>query len=59
LLVDRGRFPEVAGYAITPQSGTAYLLQLDGRDKAGQPLSAQWGPHALAPGAVIDLELRL
>jgi len=58
-VVDRGRFPRVAGHSIVPQSGQEYVVQLAGRDSSGQPLSATWGPHAIAPGAIIDIELQL
>jgi hypothetical protein len=36
------------------------VVQLNGVDKEGKPLAAAtWGPHAIAPGAVIDIDIRL
>lgn len=59
-LVDRGRFPTVGGYSLTPEDGKQYIVQLDGFDAQRKQLaSAKWGPHAIAPGAIIDIEIRL
>lgn len=59
-LVDRGRFPVVGGHSLTPEDGKRYVVQLDGFDEKGAPLgAAKWGPYAIAPGAIIDLDIRL
>jgi hypothetical protein len=59
VFVDRGRFPRVAGFSLVPQPGIRYLLRLDGRDSTGQPISSLWGPHPIAPGAVVDVDVSL
>jgi hypothetical protein len=57
-LRDYGRFPTAGGYSVTP--GKAYELKLSGVDENGTQIdSAIWGPLALAPGAIVDVELKL
>jgi len=55
---DYGRIPPSGGYSVTP--GTSYLIRLKGKDSSGAPIrSPDWGPHALADRAVVDIELEL
>lgn len=57
-LRDQGRFPTAGGFAVTP--GQACQIRLEGVDATGASItSANWGPYPLAPGAIVDLELRL
>lgn len=52
---DRHRFPPSGGYVVAP--GGPYEVRLEGKDAAGNPLSAGWGPYAIAQGAIIDAVL--
>jgi hypothetical protein len=59
-LRDKGRFPQSGGYSIEVKSEPSkkYIVQLKGTNGTGHPvLSKEWGPFALAPGAIIDIEL--
>jgi hypothetical protein len=58
-VVDRGRFPVVGGYALTPEMGKQYMVLLGGVDKEGKILATKWGPYAIAPGAVLDVVVQL
>jgi hypothetical protein len=60
-LRDYGRFPTAGGYAITPDPAKLYKVYVAGRDKDGNLLSSSvaWGPNALAPSAIVDIELTL
>lgn len=56
---DFGRFPNSGGHTVTPT--IPYSIQLEGVDRNGNRLvsATPWGPHALTPGAFIDVALRL
>ena len=59
-LRDYGRFPTAGGYAVAPDPAKLYRVHLVGRDKDSNPISSLvWGPNALAPGAIVDIELKL
>jgi hypothetical protein len=59
-LRDYGRFPTTGGFAVTPAAGQAYLIGIIGKNKDRADIGpATWGPHALAPGGLVDVELRL
>lgn len=58
-IVDRGRFPVVAGYHLTPEAGKTYVVQLEGKDKHGTKLTARWDAHPIAVGAILDITLEL
>ena len=58
LLRNKGRFPPSGGHSVTP--GGPYEVSLTGTNNAGHAVaSATWGPHSLAPGALVDIELSL
>jgi hypothetical protein len=65
---DRGRFPPSGGHTLTPSIGGAtpttgpeYKVFLEGFAMSGgerrKVRSEIWGPHSVAAGAIIDLEL--
>ena len=57
-LRDFGRLPTAGGLRVEP--GKAYKVQLIGRDANGAATqSAVWGPHPLAAGAIVDIDLEL
>jgi hypothetical protein len=59
-LRDYGRFPTSGGFAVTPVAGQTYLVGVVGNDKDGAQIGPMtWGPYALAPGALVDVELGL
>jgi hypothetical protein len=54
---DYGRFPASGGHSVAPLQ--SYLIRLEGTDKSGTRLTTTWGPYALAPGAIVDIALRV
>ncbi len=55
---DFGRFPTAGGYALTP--GQDYSIHLEGIDAAGNVVTSKtWGPHKLAPGAIVDIDVEM
>lgn len=56
-LSDRGRFPGYGGHAMS--ANTEVIVMLAGKDARGSDIVAKWGPHLVADGAIIDLELDL
>jgi hypothetical protein len=58
-MVDHGCFPIAGGHSLTPEAGKSYVVQLEGKAKDGPKLTAQWGPHPIAAGAVLDITLEL
>ncbi len=59
-LVDYGRFPIAGGYKVVLETGKKYAVELSGVDGDGKKVtSLKWGPYPLAPGAIIDIEMRL
>jgi hypothetical protein len=55
---DPGRFPTAAGHAVEPEK--KYTIKLEGFDAEGSSLTpAEWGPHSLAKGAIVDIDLKL
>ena len=53
---DASRFPMSGWYAVP--AGALCQVQLKGIDAAGNSVTSRvWGPEAIAPGAIIDLEL--
>jgi hypothetical protein len=55
---DKGRFPQTAGYTVTPGSG--YEIELQAYDANGAALPRKtWGPYDIAPRAIIDIELKV
>jgi hypothetical protein len=55
---DKGRFPPSGGYTVTPGPGYTIALQGSKADGANLPRKT-WGPYAIAPRAIIDLEMKL
>jgi hypothetical protein len=56
-LADPGRFPNTGGYPIA--ANTVVVVHVDGIDSAKAPVHEEWGPTAIAGGAVIDLEFTM
>jgi hypothetical protein len=55
---NKSRFPQSGGEVITP--GTEITVTLEGKASDGAVItSPEWGPFALAPGAIVDIELTL
>jgi hypothetical protein len=55
---DKGRFPPSGGYTVTP--GPDYTIALQAAKADGTPLPRRtWGPYAIAPRAIIDLEMKV
>ena len=55
---DYGRFPTAGGFAVRPgQPCTVSITGTDENHAVVGPVA--WGPHALAAGAIVDIELRL
>lgn len=55
---DYGRFPTTGGFAVMPgQPCTVSITGTDVNHAAVGPVA--WSPHALAAGAIVDIELRL
>lgn len=53
---DRGRYPSYGGFEVDPAQDICVTLK---SDKANPKEIAVWGPHKLAPGAVVDLDLEV
>jgi hypothetical protein len=52
----KGRFPTTGGHTVTP--GQSCVVMLRGTDKDGNSVESKpWGPHELAAGAIVDIEL--
>jgi hypothetical protein len=59
-LRDYGRFPTTGGFAVTPVAGQTYLVRIVGKNAAGGDIGpTTWGPHPLALGALVDVDLSL
>jgi hypothetical protein len=64
-LRDPARVPPSGGYAIP--AGSDCVVELTARDSQGNPVkdadgspvSAKWGPHPIAAGAIVDIEITL
>ena len=56
-LSDGGRFPGYGGHAM--EANTEVTVVLAGKDADGKDIAAKWGPHLVADGAIIDLEMAL
>ena len=55
---DKGRFPQTAGYTVVP--GPDYSIAVQAYNAAGEPLTrAERGPFAIAPRAIIDIEVTI
>lgn len=55
---DKGRFPQTAGYTVVP--GPDYKVAIQGYDDLGNKLGlVERGPFAIAPRAIIDIELKV
>jgi hypothetical protein len=55
---DKGRFPQTAGYTVVP--GAGYEIAVQAYDADGAPLPKKGrGPFAIAPRAIIDIELTI
>jgi len=52
---DRGRYPGYGGHEVDPNQEIYVVLQ--GNPNTKPPQLATWGPHKLAEGAIVDLEL--
>jgi hypothetical protein len=55
---DKGRFPPSGGYTVTPGSDYTIALQAYKADGTLLPRKT-WGPYAIAPRAIIDLEMKV
>lgn len=56
-LRDKGRFPQSGGFTVVPGQ---YQVQVTGSNAIGNKVGpAIWGPHDIAPRALVDIELKL
>jgi len=56
-LRDAGRFPMSGGYPVP--AGSLCQVQLRGIGGDGKPCESRvWGPETIAPGAIVDIELK-
>lgn len=56
-LSDPGRFPGYGGHEVPPKIDTFIILRAEKR--SGENVEKTWGPHALAEGAIIDLDMNI
>jgi hypothetical protein len=53
-VADKGRLPTSGGHAV--KGGQTYAFKVTGTDGTARGSPAQWGPHAIEAGSIVDID---